>query len=135
MKRSTRSAHLSRLLIVFSLFLTVQSCLIGRGRDNRGDLVSYEKRRKGKSMEVPNGMVLIPGGAFIMGPAGPSVTSTPNPSKRATVETFCMKETPTTNGEYLIKLSEFMDSAARVPNKEEEEAEEEDADPSVVSDS
>ncbi|XWN35502.1 MAG: SUMF1/EgtB/PvdO family nonheme iron enzyme [Roseivirga sp.] len=134
MKRSTRSAHLSRLLIVFSLLLTVQSCLIGRGRDNRGDLVSYERRKGGWSMQVPPGMVLIPGGAFIMGPAGPSVTATPNPSRRATVESFCMKETLTTNGEYLIKLSEFMDSAARVSN-ENEEAEEEDADPSVVSDS
>jgi len=109
MKRPVRSRHLLQLLI-FSLILTLQSCLLGKNTDNRGALVSYEQRRASSAMPAPKGFAIVPGGTFLMGPAGPNITATPHPVKERTVEPFWMKETPTTNSEYLSVLKRWVET-------------------------
>ena len=57
--------------------------------------------RKGWSQPTPFGMVLVPGGSFIMGQADEDVTSSvANFNRRVTVVPFFMDDTEITNNEY-----------------------------------
>lgn len=72
-------------------------------KDNPG-LVSGEivaTTRKGWSQPTPFGMVLVPGGSFIMGQADEDITSSvANFTRRVTVVPFFMDDTEITNNEY-----------------------------------
>lgn len=94
------------ILAVSSLFLF--SC----GSNDRGQLVGV----KGKKWypEKPYGMVLVPGGAFIMGKSEEDVADVANaPTKTVTVRSFYMDETEITNSEYRQFVEWVKDSIIR----------------------
>ena len=95
--------------IIFTIVLVlITSC----GSGDRGELVGV----KGKKWhpEKPYGMVLIPGGAFIMGKSDDDLAGVKNaPTKTVTVRAFYMDETEITNAEYRKFVHWVRDSIIR----------------------
>jgi gliding motility-associated lipoprotein GldK len=84
-----------RLLALFTLSLIVVSC----GSKNRGELIGVQQKKW--FGEKPFGMVLVEGGAFIMGKSDEDLAQLQNaPAKTVTVPSFYMDETEITNSEY-----------------------------------
>ncbi len=84
-----------RLLALLTLSLTVVSC----GSKNRGELIGVQQKKW--FGEKPFGMVLVEGGAFIMGKSDEDLAQLQNaPAKTVTVPSFYMDETEITNSEY-----------------------------------
>src|SRR5690606_3897266 len=97
-----------KLSLLTIVVLFVYSC----GSNGRGDLTGV----KGKKWlpEKPHGMVLIPGGAFIMGKAEDDVADVYNaPTKTVTVRSFYMDDTEITNSEYRQFVEWVKDSVVR----------------------
>jgi len=90
----------------------MQSCsLFGAGRDDHGEFKSAIT--SSWEMKAPGGMVLIPGGAFMMGEVDEDIFGKANPNRRVTVSSFFMDETEITNGiysDFLNKVQERFDS-------------------------
>ena len=86
---------MKRLLVLLSLCFLIVSC----GSKNRGELIGVkEKKWFG---EKPFGMVLVEGGAYIMGKSDEDLAQLQNaPAKTVTVPSFYMDETEITNSEY-----------------------------------
>ncbi|WP_449404361.1 type IX secretion system lipoprotein PorK/GldK [Ichthyenterobacterium magnum] len=83
----------------FVLLTAVLALLVSCGSGDRGELVGV----KGKKWhpEKPYGMVLVPGGAFIMGKSDDDLAGVKDaPTKTVTVRAFYMDETEITNSEY-----------------------------------
>ena len=82
----------------------IKSWFSKKGMRDEPGLVSGEivaTTRKGWSQPTPFGMVLVPGGSFIMGQADEDVTSSvANFNRRVTVVPFFMDDTEITNNEY-----------------------------------
>lgn len=97
--------------IAFSSFLALfVSC---GGSSDKGELVGA----KGKKWnpEKPYGMVLIPGGAFIMGKSDDDLANVQDaPTKTVTVRSFYMDETEITNSEYREFVDWVKDSTIRM---------------------
>jgi len=84
-----------RLLALLTLSITVVSC----GSKNRGELIGVQQKKW--FGEKPFGMVLVEGGAFIMGKSDEDLAQLQNaPAKTVTVPSFYMDETEITNSEY-----------------------------------
>ena len=84
-----------RLLALLTLSLIVVSC----GSKNRGELIGVQQKKW--FGEKPFGMVLVEGGAFIMGKSDEDLAQLQNaPAKTVTVPSFYMDETEITNSEY-----------------------------------
>ena len=74
------------------MLLTIQGCLLGQGKDDQGCLLGQGKDdhgevsgvpgRVGWKMEVPAGMVFIPGGSFTIGSVDQDAASRVNPHGR-----------------------------------------------------
>jgi gliding motility-associated lipoprotein GldK len=95
-----------------SLVTIVVLFLYGCGSNGNGELTGV----KGKKWypEKPHGMVLIPGGAFIMGKSEEDVADVYNaPTKTATVRSFYMDDTEITNSEYRQFVVWVKDSVVR----------------------
>lgn len=87
--------------------------LAGCNSGDRGELVGT----KGKKWhpEKPYGMVLIPGGSFIMGKADDDFVAVNDaPTKTVTVRSFYMDETEITNSEYRQFIEWVRDSTIRL---------------------
>ena len=84
-----------RLLALLTLSLIVVSC----GSKNRGELIGVQQKKW--FGEKPFGMVLVEGGAFIMGKSDEDLAQLQNaPAKTVTVPSFYIDETEITNSEY-----------------------------------
>ena len=70
---------------------------------------------------APAGMVLIPGGEFVMGGVGSDVKPDELPRHRVRVDSFWIRETPVTNDEFaeFVKATGYVTTAEKVPTVEE----------------
>jgi gliding motility-associated lipoprotein GldK len=94
------------LVLLFSFFI------VGCGNNKQGQLVGVE----GKDWfpERPYGMVLVDGGAYIMGNSDNDIAGLKNaPPKTVTVTSFYMDETEITNSEYRQFTERVRDSVVR----------------------
>ncbi len=86
---------MKKLLVLLSLSFFVVSC----GSKGRGELIGVKQKKW--YGEKPYGMVLVEGGAFIMGKSDEDLAQLQNaPAKTVTVPSFYMDETEITNSEY-----------------------------------
>ncbi|MGA1546980.1 MAG: formylglycine-generating enzyme family protein, partial [Flavobacteriaceae bacterium] len=86
---------MKRLLVALALGLVVVSC----GNKNRGELIGVKQKKW--FGEKPYGMVLVEGGAYIMGKSDEDIAQLQNaPARTVTVPSFYMDETEITNSEY-----------------------------------
>ena len=99
-----------KLLIIALLALSCGSN--GNMKKSKGELVGV----KGKKYypEKPFGMVLIPGGSYIMGKSDDDIAAVQDaPTKTVTVRSFYMDETEITNAEYRQFVNWVRDSVVR----------------------
>ena len=86
----------NRLLLLFTLSTLILSC---GAPSNRGELIGVQQKKW--FGEKPYGMVLVEGGAYIMGKSDEDIAQLRNaPAKTVTVPSFYMDETEITNSEY-----------------------------------
>ena len=86
---------MKKLLVLLTLCFTVVSC----GNKNRGELIGVKQKKW--FGDKPYGMVLVEGGAYIMGKSDEDLAQLQNaPAKTVTVPSFYMDETEITNSEY-----------------------------------
>jgi len=98
---------MKRLLVLLTLCFVAVSC----GNKNRGELIGVKQKKW--FGEKPFGMVLIEGGAYIMGKSDEDLAQLQNaPAKTVTVPSFYMDETEITNSEYRQFVYWVKDSAA-----------------------
>lgn len=97
-------------LIAFTSVLTL---LISCGRSSdKGELLGVQGKKW--NPEKPFGMVLVPGGAFIMGKSDDDLANIQDaPTKTVTVRPFYMDETEITNSEYRQYIEWVKDSTIR----------------------
>ena len=104
---------MKKIFAFFTITLFVLSCgSNGSMKKSKGELVGV----KGKKYypEKPFGMVLIPGGSFIMGKSDDDIPSIQDaPTKTVTVRSFYMDETEITNSEYRQFVNWVRDSVIR----------------------
>nr|WP_321231655.1 gliding motility lipoprotein GldK [uncultured Psychroserpens sp.] len=96
----------------FALLTAVLALMVGCNSGDRGQLVGV----KGKKWhpEKPYGMVLVPGGAFIMGKSDDDLAGVQDaPTRTVTVRAFYMDETEITNSEYRQFVEWVRDSTLR----------------------
>ena len=87
---------MKRLLFLFTLSILMLSC---GAPGNRGELIGVKQKKW--FGEKPYGMVLVEGGAYIMGKSDEDIAQLRNaPAKTVTVPSFYMDETEITNSEY-----------------------------------
>ena len=98
---------MKRLLVLLTLCFVAVSC----GNKNRGELIGVKQKKW--FGEKPFGMVLIEGGAYIMGKSDEDLAQLQNaPAKTVTVPSFYMDETEITNSEYRQFVYWVKDSVA-----------------------
>ena len=86
----------NRFLLLFTLSILILSC---GAPSNRGELIGVKQKKW--FGEKPYGMVLVEGGAYIMGKSDEDIAQLRNaPAKTVTVPSFYMDETEITNSEY-----------------------------------
>lgn len=86
---------MKKLLVLLTLCSTLVSC----GNKNRGELIGVKQKKW--FGDKPYGMVLVEGGAYIMGKSDEDLAQLQNaPAKTVTVPSFYMDETEITNSEY-----------------------------------
>ena len=98
---------MKRLLVLLVLGFVSVSC----GSKNRGELLGVKQKKW--FGEKPYGMVLVEGGAYIMGKSDEDLAQLQNaPAKTVTVPSFYMDETEITNSEYRQFIYWVKDSIA-----------------------
>src|SRR5690606_22600214 len=86
------------LPLIYSVIFAV--CAAGCSRSGGGELVGV-KRESLKTNRVPHGMVLVPGGTFIMGQSDQDITfAQVAQNRQVTISSFYMDETEISNSEY-----------------------------------
>lgn len=100
---------MKKIVSLVAVLALIYSC----GSNDRGQLVGAEGKRW--NPEEPFGMVLVPGGSFIMGKSDDDIAGQLNaPPKTVTVNSFYMDETEITNSEYRQFVNYVKDSVVRV---------------------
>ena len=108
--------EMKNYLQLFLIAIILTSC----GNSDRGQLVGVEGKKW--FPEKPYGMVLVPGGSFIMGKSDDDIAGVQNaPTKTVTVPSFYMDETEITNSEYRQFVHRVRDSVVRQRLAEEAE--------------
>jgi len=108
------SQNMSRTIKRLFAYGSVSVMLLVSGCHNsgNGELVGVQKR--GKYLEpTPQGMVLIPGRSFNMGPSDQDITGATSPTRTVDLATFWMDDTEITNNEYRQFVYWVRDSIAR----------------------
>jgi len=94
------------------LFFLAALILIGCGKSNQGELVGVKQKKF--YPQKPHGMVLVPGGSYIMGSSDEDVlAANDNPTQTVSLRSFWMDETEITNGEYRQFVEWVKDSIIR----------------------
>ncbi len=91
--------------------LPMQSCLMGRGRDNHGEVTGVSGRPSWK-MEPPLGMVFIPGGSLLLGAIDSDTASAVNPPRRVAVSSLYVDKCQVTNNKYREFIDALLEEAA-----------------------
>ena len=108
-----KKSKMKKYCILLFVVLIILSCgSNGNLNKSKGELVGV----KGNKFypEKPYGMVLIPGGSFIMGKSDDDLASVEDaPTKTVTVKSFYMDETEITNSEYRQFVNWVRDSVLR----------------------
>ena len=100
---------MKKIVSLVAVLALIYSC----GSNDRGQLVGAKGKRW--NPEEPFGMVLVPGGSFIMGKSDDDIAGQLNaPPKTVTVNSFYMDETEITNAEYRQFVNYVKDSVVRV---------------------
>jgi gliding motility-associated lipoprotein GldK len=100
---------MKKFITFASLLALLSSC---GGSSDKGELVGVKGRKW--NPEKPFGMVLIPGGAYIMGKSDDDPANMQDaPTKTVTVRSFYMDETEITNSEYRQFVEWVKDSIIR----------------------
>tara|TARA_B100001250_G_C19751630_1_gene768026 strand:+ start:1 stop:1482 length:1482 start_codon:yes stop_codon:yes gene_type:complete len=100
------------LLFVFALGCGSKGNQAVTGKKSKGELVGVQAKKY--YPEKPFGMVLIPGGSFIMGKSDDDLPSLGDaPTKTVTVKSYYMDETEITNAEYRQFVYWVRDSVIR----------------------
>ena len=98
---------MKRLLVLLAIGSIILSC----GSGNRGELIGVKQKKW--FGEKPYGMVLVEGGAYIMGKSDEDLAQLQNaPARTVTVPSFYMDETEITNSEYKQFVYWVKDSVA-----------------------
>ena len=101
---------MKKFMTFASLLALLASC---GGSSDKGELVGVKGRKW--NPEKPFGMVLIPGGAYIMGKSDDDPANMQDaPTKTVTVRSFYMDETEITNSEYRQYVEWVKDSTIRM---------------------
>lgn len=99
---------MKKFVFIIAAITLLTSC----GRGDRGQLVGA--RGQEWHPVKPLGMVLVPGGAFVMGKSSYDIAGLQNaPTKTVTVRSFYMDETEITNSEYRQFVNWVRDSVIR----------------------
>ncbi len=107
---------MKKIVTIIAAIALLTSC----GKSDRGQLVGA-KGQKWHPVK-PLGMVLVPGGSFVMGKAAYDLAGLKNaPTKTVTVRSFYMDETEITNAEYRQFVNWVRDSVIRQKLAEEAE--------------
>ena len=108
-----------KILNLFIIALIAFSCgSNGNLKKSKGELVGVKGNKY--FAEKPFGMVLVPGGSFIMGKSDDDLPSIQDaPTKTVTVRSFYMDETEITNAEYRQFVRWVRDSVIRTALAEE----------------
>lgn len=107
---------MKKVVSIIALIALLSSC----GKGDRGQLVGAQ----GKDWHPvkPLGMVLVPGGSFVMGKSDDDIAGLKNaPTQTVTVRSFYMDETEVTNSEYRQYVNWVRDSVVRQKLAEEAE--------------
>ncbi|HAN49498.1 MAG TPA: gliding motility lipoprotein GldK [Amoebophilaceae bacterium] len=131
MIRATRATCLSHLFTMTFLVLTIQSCLIGRDRDDRGEVVGVSGRL-GWKMETPFDMVFIPGGSCVIGAVDQDMASLVNPPNQVAVSSLYVDKCQVTNNKYRQFINALLEEAASMQEARNTSDEQEERDPSSV---
>ena len=102
-----------KLLALSLLFVFALSCGSKSGsKRSKGELVGVQGKKY--YPEKPFGMVLVPGGSFIMGKSDDDLPALQDaPTKTVTVRSYYMDETEITNAEYRQFVYWVRDSVIR----------------------
>ena len=102
-----------KLIVLSLLFVFALSCGSKSGsKRSKGELVGVQGKKY--YPEKPFGMVLVPGGAYIMGKSDDDLPALEDaPTKTVTVRSFYMDETEITNAEYRQFVYWVRDSVIR----------------------
>jgi formylglycine-generating enzyme len=111
MIRATSAMHLSHVLIRTLLAFLMQGCLLGRDRDDRGEVVGVPGRL-GWEMEAPFGMVFVPGGSCVIGAVDPDIAAFVNPPKQVAVGSLYVDKCQVTNNKYRQFINDLLEKAA-----------------------
>ncbi|MFI2742951.1 gliding motility lipoprotein GldK [Zhouia sp. PK063] len=96
--------------LLFGIFISI--ILYSCGSNDKGELKGVEGKKW--YPQKPYGMVLVPGGSFIMGKSDDDVADVRDaPTKTVTVRAFYMDETEITNSEYREFVNWVRDSVTR----------------------
>ena len=108
-----------KILQFFTIALVALSCgSNGNVNKSKGELIGIKGNKY--YAEKPFGMVLVPGGSFIMGKSDDDMPSIQDaPTKTVTVRSFYMDETEITNAEYRQFVRWVRDSVIRTALAEE----------------
>ena len=108
-----------KILQIFIIAILAFSCgSNGSLKKSKGELVGVKGNKY--FAEKPFGMVLVPGGSFIMGKSDDDMPSIQDaPTKTVTVRSFYMDETEITNAEYRQFVRWVRDSVIRTALAEE----------------
>jgi len=108
-----------KILQFFTIALVALSCgSNGNVNKSKGELIGIKGNKY--FAEKPFGMVLVPGGSFIMGKSDDDMPSIQDaPTKTVTVRSFYMDETEITNAEYRQFVRWVRDSVIRTALAEE----------------
>jgi sulfatase modifying factor 1 len=94
------------------LFILTGLIAIGCGKRNQGELIGVKQKKFYETK--PHGMVLIPGGSFIMGSSDEDIiAANDNITRTVTLRSFWMDETEITNAEYQQFVEWVKDSIIR----------------------
>ena len=98
---------MKKLLVLLLISIVAISC----GSGNRGELIGVKQKKW--FGDKPYGMVLVEGGAYIMGKSDEDLAQLQNaPAKTVTIPSFYMDETEITNSEYKQFVYWVKDSVA-----------------------
>src|SRR5699024_5495586 len=107
---------MKKVVTIIAAIALLTSC----GKGDRGQLVGA-KGQKWHPVK-PLGMVLIPGGSFVMGKSDYDIAGLKNaPTQTVTVRSYYMDETEITNSEYRQFVQYVRDSVVRQKLAEEAE--------------
>mmetsp|Transcript_10277 Transcript_10277/g.23738 ORF Transcript_10277/g.23738 Transcript_10277/m.23738 type:complete len:370 (+) Transcript_10277:225-1334(+) len=103
-------ATVAKVLFYVLIAVSFQCCLLGRGRDNRGEVMGVPGRL-GWKMGAPFDMMFVPGGSFLIGAVEQDFASIINTPKQVAVSSMYVDKYPVTNNKYREFINTLLEEA------------------------